>query len=284
MTQGIPGITRARVSITPGAILITGRNPVRDPLLDLRLAVNCPYTPTFVREFTLIVDTAAPETFEPVPVDVSEPAAPQQPIVATTPATPEPVAAPEPAAPAVQASPEPEAAPAPMTQANAPAEAATPKPQMHAADLPIFVGDEYPVMRGDTTSSIISRIEGRTMDMGSAIATLVAANPDAFLEGDANRLMSDVVLVIPDMSAAATTDFERDVVEPEPVVEPAAADAVRTFGSGTVVAPPEPEPAPVAEEPAPVVETPEPVAETPAPVAEIAAAEEAVAEAPRSRS
>ena len=46
----IPSVTRANVSVTNNAIILTGDTVVKDPLLNVRVAIDCPYTPHLVRE------------------------------------------------------------------------------------------------------------------------------------------------------------------------------------------------------------------------------------------
>ena len=58
--NGIPGVSNARITITDGAIILTGRTPIREPLLALQLSVNCPYTARLARDYTLMIDPALP--------------------------------------------------------------------------------------------------------------------------------------------------------------------------------------------------------------------------------
>jgi hypothetical protein len=267
----IPAVTRARVTITADNIVLTGQTPVRDPLLDLRVAVDCPYTPTLVREFTLIVDPGEPANAAPVVAEVAESsaAAPAQARVA-----PQPVVSPMPDAPATEQSP---VATPPPTESAAPSAisaepAAAPvaaavepvddKPQFSVDGMSIAVGSQYRVVSGDTTSLIASRVEGRTMSLAPAVALLAAMNPAAFVDGDPNKLMSGSLLMIPDLSSASTAKFSSP-----PTDEAVASTAPVSESSFETAAPVETAVAEVPAEPAPVVEDSAPVediAETPA--------------------
>jgi hypothetical protein len=43
MASGIPSISKARVSVSGGSIILTGSTPMREPALGPRLRINCPY-------------------------------------------------------------------------------------------------------------------------------------------------------------------------------------------------------------------------------------------------
>ncbi len=171
----IPSVSRARVSITEGAIILTGNTAVRDPLLNVQVAVDCPYTPHLVREYTLIVDPVLPDTTTRYASSGISPA------TSTTVAQP---------------------AHAAVRTRTAQGASAASGPRAPAA-LPIPTDSEYRVQTGDSISNIAARIEGRTIGLWPAINALVAANPHAFLENDANRLMAGSVLVIPNLRGEA---------------------------------------------------------------------------------
>ena len=52
----IPTVTRANVSVVGNRIVIVSEAVIRDPLLNMRVAIDCPYTPQISRQYTLIVD------------------------------------------------------------------------------------------------------------------------------------------------------------------------------------------------------------------------------------
>jgi len=171
----IPNVSRARISVTPGEIILTGNVAVRDPLLNLRVAVDCPYTPHLAREYTLIVDPVLPATTNVMLAEAVSDASPSAAGTAgagqeSTPAKP----AVRPAGRAVTAT----------------------------AETPISMNTEYRVLNGDTISLIASRIERRTVGLWPAINALVAANPDAFIDGDADRLKSGSLIFVPELVAS----------------------------------------------------------------------------------
>ncbi len=211
----IPTVSRAGVSVAGNKIILTGNTAIKDPLLNLKVAVDCPYTPNLVREYTLIVDPVLPVASEVMVADRNNlgDAVPQ---AAPVPDQSRPVAA----AQAVASTSE-------QTEAQ-----------------PIAVGSQYAVVNGDTVSLIATRIEGRVIGLWPAINALVAANPGAFADGDADRLMSGSLLTIPDLSTATV---EATVV-PNPVIPQATQQ--------TAI------PAPHIPEPAAAVDLPEPVADT----------------------
>ncbi|MDH4073286.1 MAG: hypothetical protein OEV41_09300, partial [Gammaproteobacteria bacterium] len=63
----IPSVTRASISVAGNRIILIGNAAVMDPLLNVRIAIDCPYTPDIIREYTAIVDPALPDE-APVPV------------------------------------------------------------------------------------------------------------------------------------------------------------------------------------------------------------------------
>ena len=282
----IPSVTRANVTVTGNTIILTGNAVVKDPLLNVRIAIDCPYTPHLVREYTMIIDPVLPETQNVVVADAPAPDVPSQ-------------------------------SAAPIATASQTAAPVAARPQPEVAESPLSMNTEYRVQNGDTISAIAARVEGRTIGLWDAVGNLIATNPDAFLEGDANQLVSGSVLFIPDLtavttlsagesfpeSAAPASNFETDLAEetnaffaPEPVEEPAIVESVAepvatpvADTPETAVVEPEPTavvaepvaavPEPVAEAPLPVAEEPEPVLEAAAPVTESLPEEPTVADA-----
>jgi len=228
----IPAISRARVTITNNTIILTGNTPIKDPLVSMQVAVDCPYTPNLSRQYTMIVDPVrsdATTRFAAVP-NASSAATPQ---TASTAQQTRPTAAPA------------------RVQAQAQASRTT------SNESPIATETEYLVRTGDSISGIASRIENRTIGLWPAISAIVAANPGAFIEGDPNKLMAGSVLVIPALSSipveaerpaeqtvadaaqqndlVETVSLEADVVValPNPVQQAVAATAVEPVAEPT---------------------------------------------------
>ena len=185
---GIPSVTGTRVSLSDGLIVLTGSAAVKDPLLNMRLVVSCPYAPRLQREYTLLLD----------PHDATD--------TLVLPAYDRPR----------------QAVPAPAVERLR----GTPAPRLTVDRSPIAVGGTYRVQAGDTASSIASRITNRGIAVGSAVRAIVDANPDAFVGGDVNQLVAGSLLAIPDFAAtpvpneAVEAAVDRGLEAPaEPVAE-----------------------------------------------------------------
>ena len=57
---------------------------------------------------------------------------------------------------------------------------------------------------GDTLSNIASRIDNRPVGLWQAVDVLFNANPDAFIDGDLNKLKAGSLLTIPSFDGATT--------------------------------------------------------------------------------
>lgn len=163
-------------------IRVTSSKPVREPYLNFLVEVLWP-NGRLLREYTLLLD---PPLYSP------------QTAVAAAPKIP--VAAP---APAPRAS----VAPAPVRSAPAApsAPAAAPRPSTPAAPAPAAKApaDQYRTTSRDT----LWEIAERTRASGSVHQAMLAIqdlNPDAFVDGNINRLKSGQVLRLPDEQQIAS--------------------------------------------------------------------------------
>lgn len=198
-------------------IRITSPAPVQQPLLTFLVEVDWGGG-RLVREYSALVETprtvaapaqppveapvvsapnvvapaAAPIAAEPTPVPAPTPATP--PPSAPTPApaaAPEPVAAPAPAPAPVHPTP----APAPETHVAkaAPAPKAESKPTASQAPA-----GSYHVRTGDTLAGIAGQLGGGQADsLDQAMLAVLRANPEAFVDGNINRLKAGAVLRTP---------------------------------------------------------------------------------------
>lgn len=182
--SGLPAIQNATVSVAGGVIALTGRAVVNEPLMSVRVNIACPYTPKLSREYMLFINPAQTTAAEP-----------------TTP---------------VQAV----AAPATRTVDAPVVRQATRRPAV--VSTPIAAESRYRVQPGDTLSAIASRIENRPVGLWSGVSILFAANPDAFINNDPNRLKAGSWLTIPDFGSGAPVVADRPAF---PVAAPAAATA-----------------------------------------------------------
>lgn len=182
-TAGLPGISQARISVANGRIAIRGTVPVNEPIVSLGVAVDCPYTANLTRAYTLMLD---PLTISEARSETRYADAP-----AMTPA--EPVAA----------------RPAPETRTVTRARNA-------AASAPIGPSTTYRVQVGDSLSEIAQRIENRPVGLWSAVEQLFASNPDAFIDGDMNRLKAGSTLTIPSFDGRSAPSVAAAEVEAPP--------------------------------------------------------------------
>jgi hypothetical protein len=182
-TSGLPGIGQSSVRITEQAILITGATVVREPMLGTRVTIKCPYTPNLSREYMLFVDPANP-------VQARQAADP------VAPATVAAVTAPPVATRPVRA---------PVNRA------------------PIAVSTRIQVQPGESLGEIASRIENRPIGLWPAANAIFAANPDAFVDNDPNKLKAGSWLAIPGFDGAAA---ELSVAAPAEEVSTGVVDTV----------------------------------------------------------
>ena len=63
--DGLPALSRARLTVANGRIEIAGLVPIREPMLALGLSVNCPYTANLTRSYTLMLDPIQPAAAVP---------------------------------------------------------------------------------------------------------------------------------------------------------------------------------------------------------------------------
>ena len=211
-TGGLPGIGKSRVRITESAILIAGEAVVREPMLGARVTINCPYTPNLSREYMLFVDPAT--------------------LADTRSAVAAPVARSE-------ATPRPQAAPRAATARVAP-----------KSNTPIGQSSRYQVQAGDTLSDIVRRIDNRSVKLWPAVNLIFAANPDAFIDNDPNKLKAGSWLNIPSLDGTAPVV---STATPEPVATPVAVSTAAADTAGSTYEPAAtvtiPEPEPVTEQP-----------------------------------
>ena len=85
--SGLPGFGPVTVRISNGVIMLTGRTPVREPMVSAHVVVNCPYSANLSREYLLFVDpqTSASEAVYQETA-VTQQTSPQAEPIAVTPA------------------------------------------------------------------------------------------------------------------------------------------------------------------------------------------------------
>ena len=162
---------------------VTSDRPVNDPFLDLVLEANWASGRT-VRDYTLLLD---PPSQRPAAAAPSVAAAPvvTAPVVPMAPARPQAITRPAAAAPVAPA------APRPPAQATAPAVRPAPSDK------------SLTVQRGQTASKIAGDYKPANVSLDQMLLALLRANPDAFINGNINRLRAGAVLTVPEPSEIA---------------------------------------------------------------------------------
>ncbi|QKE63732.1 FimV family protein [Aquipseudomonas campi] len=154
-------------------IRITSSKPVREPYLNFLVEVLWP-NGRLLREYTLLLD---PPMYSPQPVVA---AAPRLPVSA-------PVSAPAPRPQSV----------APTPRPVAPAAPAAPRPTPAASTAAQISGDQYKTTSNDTLWEIAQRSR-HSGSVHQAMLAIQELNPNAFVDGNINRLKSGQVLRLPD--------------------------------------------------------------------------------------
>jgi len=162
---------------------VTSERPVNDPFLDLVLEANWASGRT-VRDYTLLLD---PPSQRPAAAAPSVAAAPvvTAPVVPMAPPRPQAITRPAAAAPVAPA------APRPPAQATAPAVRPAPSDK------------SLTVQRGQTASKIAGDYKPANVSLDQMLLALLRANPDAFINGNINRLRAGAVLTVPEPSEIA---------------------------------------------------------------------------------
>ena len=147
---------------------VTSDRPVNDPFLDLVLDTTWG-TGKIVRSYTLLLDPPALRSAAPTAT-----AAPQITAPAVAQQRPAPARVATPAAPAVRA---------PAASRPVPADGVTVKP-------------------GDTAGRIANAHRPADVSLDQMLVAMMRANPDAFIQGNVNRVRAGSVLQIPDEATA----------------------------------------------------------------------------------
>lgn len=205
-------------------VRLSGDRAVNDPFVDLVIEANW-VSGRIVRDYTMLFD----------PPSLRQQAAPQ--VLPPQAPTPLPGSAPRATAPATPATPIARATPAPATPAR-PAPAATATPSAPASS---GAGDKVTVRPGDTAGRIAAANKPASVSLDQMLLALMQANPDAFINGNVNRLRAGAVLDLPtaEQASSVTTsqarqmlvaqsrdfnEFRRRLAENAPATQAAAAD------------------------------------------------------------
>ena len=81
---GLPSIDRGSLIVTDGVIAITGSSTIREPMVSMRVAINCHYTARLTRDYMMFIDPVddAPAIEAPTPERVAtQPQLDAQPVI-----------------------------------------------------------------------------------------------------------------------------------------------------------------------------------------------------------
>ncbi|NNF16883.1 MAG: hypothetical protein HKN70_09040 [Gammaproteobacteria bacterium] len=167
----LPAIRGVQLSLSrnlnPGTLRLRSRSPMREPMSELVVRVNCPGAPKIQRSFLVMLD--------PVQVADGAPAYAQN----------------TPARTALQTS------GYAVSSSDNRIRVVSSSPLSSSAQ-PVVPGGRYMVANGESLSTIAARVEGRASGtVWSWAATIQNANPQAFLNGDPNNLLAGFELYIP---------------------------------------------------------------------------------------
>ncbi|MGO4220620.1 FimV family protein [Lysobacter sp. TAF61] len=203
-------------------IRVTSDQPVNDSLLTFLVSVDWGQG-RLVREYSALLDTprtvsaplqpqieetvvSAPNTVEREPELATAPDAPAGAEALADALAAEANRDSDADADAIAPTPQPQPVAQPIPQ---PAPAAQPQQVASVTPAPAPAGDlagQYSVRRGDTLSQIAGRVQGEGFTLDQAMIALLRSNPEAFIDGNVNRLKAGAVLAVPASEQLASVD------------------------------------------------------------------------------
>lgn len=204
-----PVLTSTQVQIVRSngrtLLRVSSDRSVQEPFVDVILELTWS-SGRLVREYTLLFDP--PSLPKPAPVVTAPPAIAAAPVPAPAVAASS-EAVPAPAPVVTTALPRNAAAPAPVAAARAPAPAPEP------ARPPVTAASEYTVRPGDSLSRVAARTQASGISLDQMLVGLFRNNPDAFIDGNMNRLKAGSTLQVPgsDALAAIPRSEARQVIQ-----------------------------------------------------------------------
>ena len=169
---------------------ISSDRVINEPYVDLILEASWS-SGRIVRDYTMLFDPPnlrQPQAVTPIAPQISSP------LPARTAATASPAAS----APAASATP----------RTRAPQARAADEPAAKPAAAPVAGGKQVNVKSGDSASkiAIANRLPGVSLDQ--MLVAMLRANPDAFINGNVNRLRSGAVVTLPGTEEAQATSVD----------------------------------------------------------------------------
>ena len=161
---GLPSIDRGSLVIADGVIAITGSSIVREPLVSIRVSINCPYTAHLTRDFMMFIDPAgAPAIEAPTPDRVAtRPQLDAQRVIRRAPVA---------------------------------------EPTRSIIREPIAEATRFQAPPGATLGEIAQQVENRPAGVWKTANLIFDMNPDAFIDNDPNKLKAGSWLLIPSFGA-----------------------------------------------------------------------------------
>ncbi|MFG6439392.1 FimV/HubP family polar landmark protein [Roseateles sp. LKC17W] len=166
---------------------VSSDRAVQEPFVDVILELNWS-SGRLVREYTLLFDP--PSLPKPAPVITAPPAVAAAPAAVSSEAVPAP--APASATTLLRA-------PAPVATARPPVAAPAP-----AVRPPVTAASEYRVRAGDSLSKVAGRTQVSGISLDQMLVGLFRNNPDAFIDGNMNRLKAGSMLQVPGSESLAS--------------------------------------------------------------------------------
>ena len=169
---------------------VSSNRVVNDPFVDMILQVTWS-SGRIVRDYTILLDP--PALRQPAPAVAAVPQVTPAPAVIAPAVTPQrqPSAVPPPVA----------ASPAPVAPVRSAARATPTAPAAPAAPA----GGQVVVKAGDTASKIANATKPPSVSLDQMLVAMLRANPQAFVQGNVNRIKAGAVLDIPTAEQAAAT-------------------------------------------------------------------------------
>jgi len=168
---------------------VSSNRVVNDPFVDLILQVTWS-SGRIVRDYTILLDP--PALRQPAPAVAAVPQVSPAPAV-TAPAVTAPARPPSAVPPPVAA------APAPVTPVRPAARAVATAPAAPTGGQ----GGQVVVKAGDTASKIANATKPPSVSLDQMLVAMLRANPQAFVQGNVNRIKAGAVLDIPTAEQAA---------------------------------------------------------------------------------
>ena len=201
-----PGLASVNISVQRRAdgrayVQVTGARAVNEPYLDLILEASWS-SGRIVRDYTLLFDPPKPRAATP---------APPEPVVAAVTLPPAAAAIAPPPAPLPAPVPPPPVAARPAPPAPAPARAPAPKPPAAAKPAPATPPAPPPnttltVRAGDTAGRIAGANKPAAVSLEQMLVALLRNNPQAFINGNINRIKAGAIIDVPDAQTAGQID------------------------------------------------------------------------------